>query len=95
MTLLDREWQPATSLPSEILELAHRRPEWHADALCREHPEVSFFPERGQPSAPALAVCAGCLALDDCRAWAIGQGADLHGIFGGTTGPMRAGLRKG
>ena len=36
------------------------RPEWMADGLCLEHPEVNFFPERGdtpdQPSSYAWSV---------------------------------------
>ena len=40
---------------------------WAADALCVEYPEVEFFPERGQDSRPAKAVCARCLVRFECR----------------------------
>jgi len=45
-----------------LLEMVARsRPAWHADAACLEHPEVNFFPGRGESLAPAKAICAGCL----------------------------------
>lgn len=28
----------------ELLEILLQRPAWHADGLCREHPEVGFLP---------------------------------------------------
>jgi len=42
------------------------RPVWMRDALCLEHPEVSWFPDRGEPSAAAVAICAGCLVRQEC-----------------------------
>lgn len=62
----------------ELLEL--RRPDWHADAECREHPELTWFPERGEDSSAALAVCARCLVRDECRTAGASEG---HGIWGG------------
>jgi WhiB family redox-sensing transcriptional regulator len=62
------------------------RPAWHADAACKEHPEVDFFPGRGQDVRLAQLVCAGCLVRDECTA----AGADeLHGIWGGLSGKQR------
>jgi hypothetical protein len=63
------------------------RPRWHRDAVCREHPEVNFFPSLGEPSAPALAVCAGCLVSVECRAAAFD--GNEQGIWAGTTGRSR------
>jgi len=40
---------------------------WHADAACREHPEVSFFPGQHESTAPAKA-CAACLVRAECLA---------------------------
>jgi hypothetical protein len=42
---------------------------WERDALCIEYPAVNFFPVRGEPTAPAKAVCALCLVLAECRAF--------------------------
>ncbi len=65
------------------------RPAWHADAACREHPELNWFPENGQTSSRALRVCAACLARPDCLRWALSQGNDLHGIWGGSSQRQR------
>ncbi|MDQ1367726.1 MAG: Transcription factor WhiB, partial [Acidimicrobiaceae bacterium] len=51
----------------DLLELLARRPAWHADAACKEAPrEVSWFPNHGETEA----ICAGCLVIGECRAWA-------------------------
>ena len=71
---------------------------WQADAACRHRPDVAFFPpvhgDNGRPTGPAwdprpaLAVCAGCPVLAQCRAWAehigdIVDGMALYGVIGG------------
>jgi Transcription factor WhiB len=68
--------------------LAQGRPAWMADALCREHPGVEFFPERGKPAAPAKSVCSSCLVRFDCLAYALEWGC--VGIWGGTSDRQRA-----
>jgi WhiB family redox-sensing transcriptional regulator len=84
------------SLPGQLLDLLIRsRPRWQADALCREHPEVSFFPEKGQPAGPAKRVCQECLVFADCRRWALEQGPDLEGVWGGMTPRERRTVRMG
>lgn len=70
-----------------------QRPAWHADAACREHPEVNFYPTLGESTDPAKAVCAGCLVRDECRADALERG-DGHGIWGGTSANERKTLRR-
>jgi excisionase family DNA binding protein len=47
------------------------RPAFMADALCREHPEVDFFPERGVTLEPARRICARCLVRVDCLDYAM------------------------
>ena len=68
------------------------RPPWHADAACREHPELTWFPDRGQPTEPAKAVCAGCLVAPECRA--AGIAGREHGIWGGLSERGRRVLRQ-
>jgi len=63
--------------------IARNRQPWWADALCREHPELAWFPGRGEPNAPAKAVCARCLVRDECLADALAH--DLEGVRGGTS----------
>lgn len=70
------------------------RPAWMRDALCREYPHVSFFPEKGEGAGPALQVCGRCLVMLDCRAWAIADPSLDHGVLGGMTAQTRKAARK-
>lgn len=70
------------------------RPLWMRDGLCAEYPSVTFFPERGQDVEPAKRVCSKCLVLAECRTWAMEQGAELLGIWAGTTPRQRQKMRK-
>ena len=58
------------------------RPTWHNDAACRGMGPDLFHPERGEPVAPALEVCASCTVVEPCRA--AGQHG-VVGVWGGTT----------
>ena len=73
--------------------LGFTRPDWQKDAACREHPEVNFFPERGESSAPAKAVCRGCLVQDECAAYAFENGIK-DGIWGFQSGKQRRVVRN-
>lgn len=74
-------------LVEEALTELIGRPAWHKDALCRQHPEVDFFPSCGARTREAKAVCAACPVSEECR----GAGNEtycglrLSGIWGGTT----------
>lgn len=84
----------AATLPSELLELIHAaRPAWMADAACREHPEVEFFPTRGERTDPAKAVCSGCLVRPACLAYAT-EHREAHGIWGGVSERERRRVRS-
>ena len=89
-------WTDETTEFPELLDmLARARPKWQADAACREHPELSWFPELGSTSgAAALRVCVGCLVRWECLEWALGQGSQLRGIWGATTARERRNLRR-
>lgn len=76
-----------------IEALGFRRPDWQADAACREHPEVNFFPERGESTAPAKAICSTCLVADECHQYAIDNGIK-DGIWGGGSGRERRTERR-
>lgn len=78
---------------SVLLELLNR-PAWMADASCREHPDVNFFPERGEDVRAAKAVCSGCLVAEDCFAYAVGRGVYLSGIWAGTSDRQRRRARR-
>jgi WhiB family transcriptional regulator, redox-sensing transcriptional regulator len=71
------------------------RPEWQEDALCREHPEVSWFPAKGKETAPARAVCQACLVRRECLDYALGvQDGDDFGNWGGTSRLQRRRIRR-
>ena len=70
------------------------RPAWQRDALCRDFPEIDWFPERGQPTEPAKAICERCTVRTECLDFAL-AGGEVHGIFGGLSGRQRRALRRG
>jgi WhiB family redox-sensing transcriptional regulator len=82
---------------SELLDLLFDRPAWHADAACKEHPEVDFFPALGQSAEPAKAVCARCLVREDCLVAGMAEhfGVSPPGIWGGLSGRQRRMVRQG
>ena len=51
----------------ELLDLIRSRPAWHAEAACRTHPELNWFPVRGADVRPVLSVCEGCAVRAECR----------------------------
>jgi WhiB family redox-sensing transcriptional regulator len=73
-------------VPISLAELFDR-PAWMADALCREYPDVSFFPTRGQPTSPAKNVCAHCMVRQECLDYisSFGYDENRHGVWGGTS----------
>lgn len=83
----------STSL-AHLVELLVR-PAWHADAACREHPGLSWFPPRGDYRAAnaALEVCAACLVRAECLEFALAR-PDSAGLWGGTTARQRAAIAR-
>lgn len=65
----------------ELLESLGRGA-WHRDAACREHPNVSWFPERGEPVDRQLQVCGRCLVRVECLEHALAE-PERVGIWGG------------
>lgn len=74
--------------------MRYMKPSWMRDALCLEHPEVSFFPGRGESVAPAKGVCSSCIVRDECLAYALDIGWTVFGIWGGTSESERKRLRR-
>jgi len=58
---------------------------------CAEHPARAdvWFPERGELSVPAKAICRSCLVQPECLAFALDEGFRLAGIWGGTSQNQR------
>ena len=61
------------------------RPTWHKRAVCRGDGLDDYFPERGESTLAAKAVCAGCVVRSDCLAFALAD-SNTVGIWGGTGG---------
>lgn len=70
---------------------------WRDHAACRGADLNLFFPGVGQnKTIPlALAYCSACPVREPCLRYALGfADRELPGIYGGTTEPQRAQLRK-
>jgi WhiB family redox-sensing transcriptional regulator len=76
-----------------LIELGPVEP-WQRDALCREHPDVEFFIERGASSAPAKAICRCCAVRDECLAYALAQPSPFPGIWGGLSERERRRIKR-
>jgi Transcription factor WhiB len=80
-----------------LLEMLARtgRPAWWRDAACREHPAISWCPERGESCVEAKRVCQRCLVQRECLAWSLARPEALCGIFGGWSRRQRLQARRG
>ncbi len=63
-------------------------------ALCKEVDPGCFFPERGQSTAPAKAVCRRCPVREECLTLALARD-ERFGVWGGLSEPERRALHKG
>lgn len=94
-------WADEVGDVADLLVLLDQRPAWHRRAACRTAASADFFSTGAAAIERARAVCSGCPVLTECRSWALAQGPDLHGTWGGLTradrqainGPSRAGRR--
>jgi WhiB family transcriptional regulator, redox-sensing transcriptional regulator len=84
---------PTGAFRHSVLECFHLldRPDWHADALCQEHPQLSWF--EGADTSVAQAVCRRCLVQDECLRYAL-ENDPLAGVWGGLTSTERRHLRR-
>lgn len=94
------EWSPADAPPAAI------RPDqsgavssvdddvaWQASAACDGLDPELFFPERGESTAKAKAVCAACPVREQCLEYALTNG-EKFGIWGGLSERERRRLRR-
>ena len=71
------------------------RPARHRSAACRGADPNLFLPERADgPLLAALSYCEDCPVRPDCLAPAPEVGSTV-GVWGGTSGRVRRGLRRG
>jgi WhiB family redox-sensing transcriptional regulator len=74
-------------------DLSWRRESWMDQAKCRGVSPDSFYPERGEPTAPAKAICMGCVVRLECLELALVNG-EKHGIWGGLSERERRRIRR-
>lgn len=75
----DDEWSPA----SYLLEvMARLREPWMAEGACKGLADL-MFPERGEDTSQAKAVCAACPVVGECREYGLTLPYDLPGVWGG------------
>jgi hypothetical protein len=66
---------------SDLLTILIGRPSWHADAACKTHPKISWFPGRGDDQSVAKKICEGCPVQQQCLN--AGNAGQEHGVWGG------------
>ena len=66
---------------------------WATFASCKDHPELTFFPQTKTEEAAALAVCAVCPVRDECLDHAL-ETNERFGVWGGTTEKQRRKLAR-
>lgn len=69
-------------------------PAWYADALCAQTDPEAFYPDKGQPTAPAKRVCAACPVTTECLEHALATN-QLFGVWGGMSERERRRLTRG
>lgn len=71
---------------------------WRPQAACRGMDPDLFFPQRGESTAEAKAVCAECPVSDQCLDYALSlppvQGTVTPGIWGATSKRQREAMRR-
>ena len=66
---------------------------WRIDAACADKDPDMFFPGRGEATAPAKKVCAGCPVQAECLEHALTH-RDAFGIWAGTSERERRVMRR-
>jgi WhiB family transcriptional regulator, redox-sensing transcriptional regulator len=56
--------------------------DWQDRALCAQNDPEAFFPDKGESSAPAKRVCAGCEVRPECLQYALDH-RERFGVWGG------------
>lgn len=67
---------------SDILASLPTPPAWHIDTPCSQADPECFFPEKGESTANAKRICAGCDVREQCLEWAL-DNRERFGVFGG------------
>ena len=80
-------------MSGEVLVFELKPQPWMRQANCVDADPALFFPERGEPSSPAKAICLACPVRVECLNYALSIN-ERHGIWGGTSENERRVLRR-
>lgn len=83
--------------PDVLATLGLHVPDWYQDAACQNADPDIFIPSKGEPAAPAIAVCETCPVRVECLDYAISfesKSAVYVGIWGGHTPKERRRLAR-
>ena len=72
--------------------MKHEREPWRDQALCRGIDPELFYPERGESTREAKAVCAQCPVVEPCLDYAL-RTREVFGIWGGVAERERRTMR--
>lgn len=67
---------------SDILASLPAPPAWHIDTPCSQADADAWFPEKGESTANAKRICAGCDVRTTCLEWAL-EHNEKFGVWGG------------
>lgn len=81
------------ALAELVAEVNRNRPAWQSDALCREYPDLPWFPELGETSTECKAVCRRCIVANECRAYVLASDIST-GCWAGMSGRAIAKARR-
>lgn len=83
---------PAFHRASLAAAIGAGRPDWHEMANCRGLDPEMFFPERGESTGEAKAVCCECPVQGECLDHAL-VNTEKFGIWGGLSERQRRTVR--
>lgn len=69
------------------------RPDWMREAACIDADPEAFFPEKGDTSAQAKAICARCDVSPECLTYALEHNI-TYGTWGGTSERERRSMQR-
>jgi WhiB family redox-sensing transcriptional regulator len=73
-------------------DLLGNRPDWQENALCSQTDPEAFFPDKGESTREAKAICSRCDVRQECLEYALGR-SERYGIWGGTSERERRKLK--
>jgi WhiB family transcriptional regulator, redox-sensing transcriptional regulator len=79
-----RQWIAAGARRSLAIPAYDPELTWPDLAACAEVDPDLFYPEPGEPAAPAKRICASCAVREECLEYAI-RNREMWGIWGGMT----------